>query len=369
MVADTLKQKGGWEQIQFVMKHANLSTNAKASILEAIIASGQWDSLSPKDKELFIHNQQGLLAIAASQQKLNEWNSIPDEVKKLLGDNSSFINNEANASAILDAWNKATPEEKKLLAQNLTLKPKMDAQAIIDSLQGKTVPLGANNNTGQGVNSAAATIAALQGKTVGIDANDSGARKTLSGFLGDIPTSKTIDLIINKTNNAQGTPYHPGGLAMVNDQKGPTYKELISLPNGVSFIPEGRDVTMPLPKGTKILKASKTAQLIPKYADGTGGIPANAKIFRDMRAVQQQLVVNTPVVDNSSQLNVIIELLKLMSGSNNESLIKAIQSLANRPAIAVFDKNEAARALTTPITKQQSINQSINNIVNGRRNQ
>lgn len=63
------------------MKHANLSTNAKASILEAVIASGQWDSLSPKDKELFIHNQQGLLAIAASQQKLNEWNSIPDEVK------------------------------------------------------------------------------------------------------------------------------------------------------------------------------------------------------------------------------------------------------------------------------------------------
>ncbi|MDU0404053.1 hypothetical protein KF7HA_02435 [Lactococcus lactis] len=241
----------------------------------------------------------------------------------------------------------------------------MDAQAIIDSLQGKTVPLGANNNTGQGVNSAAATIAALQGKTVGIDANDSGARKTLSGFLGDIPTSKTIDLIINKTNNAQGTPYHPGGLAMVNDQKGPTYKELISLPNGVSFIPEGRDVTMPLPKGTKILKASKTAQLIPKYADGTGGIPANAKIFRDMRAVQQQLVVNAPGIDNSGQLNAIIELLKLMSGSNNESLIKAIQSLANRPVNAVFDKDEAARALTPSITKQQSIDKSIKDIING----
>ena len=363
VVADTLKQKGGWEQIQFVMKHANLSTNAKASILEAVIASGQWDSLSPKDKELFIHNQQGLLAIAASQQKLNEWNSIPDEVKKLLGDNSSFINNEANASAILDAWNKATPEEKKLLAQNLTLKPKMDAQAIIDSLQGKTVPLGANNNTGQGVNSAAATIAALQGKTVGIDANDSGARKTLSGFLGDIPTSKTIDLIINKTNNAQGTPYHPGGLAMVNDQKGPTYKELISLPNGVSFIPEGRDVTMPLPKGTKILKASKTAQLIPKYADGTGGIPANAKIFRDMRAVQQQLVVNAPVVDNTGLLSAILKAI-LDSGTNND-VIKAIQSLANRPSVSVFDKKDAAKTLTKLISENQEKDTLIQTLIGG----
>ena len=156
---------------------------------------------------------------------------------------------------------------------------------------------------------------------------------------------------------------------MVNDQKGSLYKELITLPTGQSFIPEGRDVVLNLPRGSSVLKASKTAQLIPKYADGTGGIPANAKIFRDMRAVQQQLVVSAPVVDNSGQLNVIIELLKLMSGSNNESLIKAIQSLANRPVNAVFDKNEAARALTAPITKQQSINQSINNIVNGRRNQ
>ncbi|MCU5753449.1 hypothetical protein OBG91_07635 [Lactococcus lactis] len=232
----------------------------------------------------------------------------------------------------------------------------MDAQAIIDSLQGKTVPLGANNNTGQGVNSAAATIAALQGKTVGIDANDSGARKTLSGFLGDIPTSKTIDLIINKTNNAQGTPYHPGGLAMVNDQKGPTYKELISLPNGVSFIPEGRDVTMPLPKGTKILKASKTAQLIPKYADGTGDIPANAKIFRDMRAVQQQLVVNTPVVDNSGQLNAILKVLeKIASSGTNKDVINALQLLGNRPVDAYLDLDKVTKKITDKQNRENRI--------------
>ncbi|MGF2154922.1 hypothetical protein ACQUD1_10925, partial [Lactococcus lactis] len=227
----------------------------------------------------------------------------------------------------------------------------------------------ASNQTASGVNSANSWIQNnFLGKTVDLNANDSGARKTLSGFLGDIPTSKTIDLIINKTNNAQGTPYHPGGLAMVNDQKGPTYKELISLPNGVSFIPEGRDVTMPLPKGTKILKASKTAQLIPKYADGTGGIPANAKIFRDMRAVQQQLVVNTPVVDNSKQLNAILSILETIASSGtNKDVINALQLLSNRPAVSVFDKNDAARTLTPLITKQQSIDKSIKDIINGRR--
>lgn len=155
---------------------------------------------------------------------------------------------------------------------------------------------------------------------------------------------------------------------MVNDQKGPTYKELISLPNGVSFIPEGRDVTMPLPKGTKILKASKTAQLIPKYADGTGGIPANAKIFRDMRAVQQQLVVSAPVVDNSKQLNAILSILETIASSGtNKDVINALQLLSNRPAVSVFDKNDAVRTLTPLITKQQSIDKSIKDIINGRK--
>ncbi|MDM7547993.1 hypothetical protein QUD52_13470, partial [Lactococcus lactis] len=85
---------------------------------------------------------------------------------------------------------------------------------------------------------------------------------------------------------------------------------------GQSFIPEGRDVVLNLPKGSSVLKASKTAQLIPKYAKGTGGIPADAKIFRDMRAVQQQLVVSAPTADNSineGTLNHILETLKIIS--------------------------------------------------------
>ena len=312
-------------------------------------------------------NGRAIDAITATSESLKAWNSIPTPVKKLLGNNANFKNNEAEASQILAAWNKASAPAKELLAKNLTKNPTMSAQAIIDtlkgktvslaannntgsgvggarstinSLQGRTVPLGANNNTGFGVNSAAATIASLQGKTADLFANSQPAVDTLNSFL-NLPASKTINMIVNKTNNAQGTPYHPGGLAMVNDQKGPTYKELISLPNGVSFIPEGRDVTMPLPKGTKILKASKTAQLIPKYADGTGGIPANAKIFSDMRAVQQQLVVNTPVVDNSKQLSIIISLLQELV--SKEPLILKDGTRNNRTTLR--EKNQVLNQL------------------------
>lgn len=64
-------------------------------------------------------------------------------------------------------------------------------------------------------------------------------------------------------------------LGVVNDQKGATYKELILPPNGKPFIPKGRNVMLPLQKGTKIMPANQTKELmkslkIPKFASGIG---------------------------------------------------------------------------------------------------
>ncbi|WP_270337945.1 phage tail tape measure protein [Lactococcus lactis] len=328
-----------------------------------------WNTLPAQTKKLLGDDTDFLSKKGNAAQALNTWNSMPENVKKLLGNDTDFQNKKGAAASALKAWDAMPENVKKMLANNFDVLAKKEGatNAILqwNNLPTNTKKLLASNQTSEGVNSANSWIENnFRGKTADLLANSQPAVDTLNSFL-NLPAAKTVQIVASTTKNAQGTPYHPGGLAMVNDQKGPTYKELISLPNGVSFIPEGRDVTMPLPKGTKILKASKTAQLIPKYADGTGGIPANAKIFRDMRAVQQQLVVNTPVVDNSSQLNVIIELLKLMSGSNNESLIKAIQSLANRPSVSVFDKKDAAKTLTKLISENQEKDTLIQTLIGG----
>ena len=62
---------------------------------------------------------------------------------------------------------------------------------------------------------------------------------------------------------------------VVNDQKGATYKELVLPPNGKPFIPKGRNVMLPLKKGTKIMPAGQTEELmkmtkIPHFAGGIG---------------------------------------------------------------------------------------------------
>lgn len=70
-----------------------------------------------------------------------------------------------------------------------------------------------------------------------------------------------------------GTDDHKGGLALVNDQKGGTYQELIRTPDGQISMFSGRNVLANLPAGTSVLPAAQTKALldmIPKYAGGAG---------------------------------------------------------------------------------------------------
>lgn len=94
---------------------------------------------------------------------------------------------------------------------------------------------------------------------------------------------------LNPGNWETGTMYHPGGLSIVNDQTGPYFREYIQLPSGRGFIPEGRNVMLDLPRGSKVLKASDTIKAfgnIPQYAEGIGNISINSPVVRDFNVSQ-----------------------------------------------------------------------------------
>ena len=70
-------------------------------------------------------------------------------------------------------------------------------------------------------------------------------------------------------------------LGVVNDQTGSTYRELVQFPNGKTIIPRGRNVMLPMPKGTKVLPANQTEALmrmqnIPHFKSGIGDFFGNA---------------------------------------------------------------------------------------------
>ena len=78
---------------------------------------------------------------------------------------------------------------------------------------------------------------------------------------------------ISFASGSNGIPRNMMGI--VNDQKGATYKELILPPNGKPFIPKGRNVMLPLQKGTKIMPAGQTEEFMklmkmPRFAGGIG---------------------------------------------------------------------------------------------------
>lgn len=84
----------------------------------------------------------------------------------------------------------------------------------------------------------------------------------------------TIDAINAFKTGSNGLPQDTVGL--VNDQTGNKYKELIVPKHGKPFIPQGRNVVLPMEKGTKIMPANQTADLMssmngmPKFATGIG---------------------------------------------------------------------------------------------------
>ena len=81
---------------------------------------------------------------------------------------------------------------------------------------------------------------------------------------------------------ANGTDGHPAdGPALINDQTGSKFRELVQLPNGESFIAKARNVMMNLPKGAKVLNATMTERLM-KARQAFSSMPAYKKGIGDI---------------------------------------------------------------------------------------
>lgn len=80
-------------------------------------------------------------------------------------------------------------------------------------------------------------------------------------------------MFVKKAKKAKGTQNFEGGLAMVNDEKGISDPRELIVDKGCAFIPQGKDVLLPLSKGAKVYTASQTKAImngmgIPHYATG-----------------------------------------------------------------------------------------------------
>lgn len=385
-----------WKQLQPDEKEL-LAKND--SLLKHVFSSeealNKWREMPVETKNILADSGKFYGAIVGSQEMLNGWNALPDSVKKILGDNSNYIQNDEQARQALSSW-QAMPESiKKLLgdnsnvlasifssSENLAIWDRMPEQAkkllgensnFLASKEGATTELNnwaannpppksldATNKTAGPVASANATIVTLSGRTVSLDAtnNVGSIVNNVITDLNRLPTYRGISIGIERVGGGaqiadmlkeKGTNFHTGGDIIVNDQKGPLYKEIVHEPGKAPYIPLGRNVYIPnAKKGTKVYTASRTKSLmqragIPRYADGVG-IPEDSKIINNLRSIgnthaQSDVRLN---VDNSN-----LE-LKL------DSMISLFKDLLKKDTVITLDGEPVSKKIEQMIVRRNA---------------
>ncbi|WP_142966103.1 phage tail tape measure protein [Enterococcus faecalis] len=345
------------------------NTDVLQKILSSETYLTNWNNLPTDQKKMLANNDDLLTKVMKSEESMNAWNSLPDPVKKMLGNNEDLKAKIADGTLSVQTYDQVKPQLKKLLGdasnvsnqsqvgiQNLNaFNANNPAQKILrgDSSNAQAAARQGGNalNTYNANNPGTKNLRGNAGGVVGaassgnsslnifaannpveklLRANDqasgpaSQAKNAVSDFnSGPSVITKTLNVVANLGAGVAkilgletGTNNHIGGPAIVNDQKGRTYKELVIPKGGVPFIPEGRNVFLPdLPKGSKVIKASETKKLIPHYENGVG-VPRNSSVVKNLIAVQDSHESN----DFSELASLMREMVSYLKDGNIKNM-------------------------------------------------
>lgn len=345
------------------------NTDVLQKILSSETYLTNWNNLPTDQKKMLANNDDLLTKVMKSEESMNAWKSLPDPVKKMLGNNEDLKAKIADGTLSVQTYDQIKPQLKKLLGdasnvsnqsqvgiQNLNaFNANNPAQKILrgDSSNAQAAARQGGNalNTYNANNPGTKNLRGNAGGVVGaassgnsslnifaannpveklLRANDqasgpaSQAKNAVSDFnSGPSVITKTLNVVANLGAGVAkilgletGTNNHIGGPAIVNDQKGRTYKELVIPKGGVPFIPEGRNVFLPdLPKGSKVIKASETKKLIPHYENGVG-VPRNSSVVKNLIAVQDSHESN----DFSELASLMREMVSYLKDGNIKNM-------------------------------------------------
>ncbi|GEL67256.1 phage tail tape measure protein [Marinilactibacillus psychrotolerans] len=298
-------------------------------LLSKIFASeeslNRFKELPDEQKAILGDNADLLSAVTQSEVNYNRWLGLPEKDKKFLGENSDLLNTVLNSETEYNRWLGLPEKDKKILGNNTDLLNKV-LRSEQDYNDWKRLPefekeLKVNNSkavtpTENAINSLTdyKYFSPGSAKNLNVNTNAPNTRNSLQrtkNTWGSIRSgTKTFTTVFKTVGNAvkgflgyeKGTNYHPGGPAIVNDQVGSKFREMVSLPNGKAFIPSGRNVLLgDLPTGSKVFKASLTEKMfpgIPQYANGVG-IPKDSTVIQNLNRVREATQQNQSINVNN----------------------------------------------------------------------
>ncbi|EJB4733878.1 phage tail tape measure protein [Listeria monocytogenes] len=326
-VSNLAKSDDGWNNLKFIMKEAKLTTDAKKTIATATIESGRWDKMTFNEKKLIVSYEDSIhvanalsdlgiwdklkpeqksmianadtsLALQKALQDMGVWDNLPPSMKTLVVDNSDVIKKMNSSKGMLVSYNGTNVDLKTLLANNYDVRNKIQSgKDVIVQYNGQKVNLknlfANNRDLLSKIDRGSRTVddynnIAVHRKDLVINSNAEATKNAIDNAINswrdmlNMKNQKVISIAyktsgkspsgIQEVGYATGTNNHKGGPALVNDANGSNYEEMITTPDGNSFVPKGRNVLLNLPRGTEVLRGDKTAKAlsnVPRYAKGT----------------------------------------------------------------------------------------------------
>lgn len=323
---ETINAMGAWNQ--YVLDRKALGIDNADAVYKLFTTQEQikqWNTLPVDQKKLLADNTDLTTKIFASTESYTAWTQMPDNIKHMLADNVDLKTKLNDGTFSIEQYNQVLPLLKKMYGDNFDVTTKTqkakneiddynknhhpeqkvltgnnadvlnkeqtarDKLSQYNSIQIPEKKMTAKDDVTPNVKKAVKSyqeVSVLQDKTISFK---------LTAFFDD--TWDKVKKAFNQKGNsitgnyANGTNYHPGGLALVNDQLGARYKELVKLPNGHAFIPQERNTLLDLPRGSAVLKASQTAKLFPRYAEGIGAVEVGNPQIAELIRVINELIL------------------------------------------------------------------------------
>ncbi|UTC14280.1 phage tail tape measure protein [Latilactobacillus curvatus] len=323
-IANLLLKGGQWNMLTLKEQQALVKDKATVPLVNILDKYGVWQGLSDSEKNAIL-NAKGAPALADMVIKYGAWNNLPQKQKDLMINNADARQKLTDAGILLDNYKTNNPASKPLKAHdgglagaviagndqinsikrnNPPSKPLKghDAglQSAVTNADGQLVGFRKNNPESKGLK---AHDAGLGGVVVAgnnqIDsfkrndpglkylrakddatANTAAAKRAVSSFGGNETITKTLNVVANFGKGVakilgfkSGTENAPGGPAVVNDQNGANFQELVIPKGGNPLLFSGRNVFLPhLKKGSTVIPANKTKRIlksIPHFKNGT----------------------------------------------------------------------------------------------------